>query len=42
MESLLEFFSFAEVNVRVVVLGTMLLSASSAMVGVFIVLRKKL
>lgn len=41
MESLLEFFSFAEVNVRVVVLGTMLLSASSAMVGVFIVLRKK-
>lgn len=41
MESLLEFFSFADANIRFVVLGSMLLAASSAMVGVFIVLRKK-
>ena len=41
MESLLEFFSFADANIRYVVFGSMLLAASSAMVGVFIVLRKK-
>ena len=41
MESLIEFFSFADANIRYVVFGSMLLAASSAMVGVFIVLRKK-
>lgn len=41
MESLIEFFSFADANIRFVVFGSMLLAASSAMVGVFIVLRKK-
>ncbi len=41
MENLIEFFSFADANIRYVVFGSMLLAASSAMVGVFIVLRKK-
>jgi manganese/zinc/iron transport system permease protein len=41
MESLIEFFSFTDANIRFVVFGSMLLAASSAMVGVFIVLRKK-
>ena len=41
MESLIEFFSFTDSNIRTVVFGSMLLAASSAMVGVFIVLRKK-
>lgn len=41
MENLIEFFSFADANIRFVVFGSMLLAASSAMVGVFIVLRKK-
>lgn len=41
MENLIEFFSFADANIRYVVFGSMLLAASSAMVGVFIVLREK-
>lgn len=41
MENLIEFFSFTDANIRFVVFGSMLLAASSAMVGVFIVLRKK-
>src|SRR5690554_5973470 len=41
MENLIEFFSFSDANIRFVVFGSMLLAASSAMVGVFIVLRKK-
>lgn len=41
MERFIEFFSFADPNVRYVVLGTVLLSASAAMVGAFTVLQKK-
>jgi len=41
MQSLIEFFSFSDPNVRYVVLGNLLLSASAAMVGAFILLQKK-
>ncbi|MFC3199380.1 iron chelate uptake ABC transporter family permease subunit [Parapedobacter deserti] len=41
METLLDFFSFADPNVRYVVLGNILLSASAAMVGAFTLLQKK-
>lgn len=41
MENFLTFFSFSDPNVRYVVLGTILLSASAAMVGSFILLQKK-
>lgn len=41
MKEILEFFSFSDPNIRYVVLGSMLLAASSAIVGVFIVLKKK-
>ncbi len=41
LENLLSFFSFSEVNVRYVVLGSVLLSASSAIVGTFTFLKKK-
>lgn len=41
MDNLLEFLSFSDANVRYVVLGSILLAISSAMVGVFIVLRQK-
>ena len=41
MKTLFEFFSLADPNVRYVVLGTMLLTSSAAMVGVFALLKKK-
>ena len=41
MEQFIEFFSFADPNVRYVVFGNVLLSASAAMVGAFILLQKK-
>lgn len=41
MESVINFFSFSDPNVRYVVLGTVLLSASAAVVGSFILLQKK-
>jgi len=41
MQAVLDFFSFADPNIRYVVIGSMLLAASSAIVGVFIVLKKK-
>ena len=41
MQTLLEFFSLADPNVRYVVLGTLLLTSSSAMVGSFALLKKK-
>lgn len=41
MKSLLEFLSFADPNVRYVVLGSLLLTASSAIVGSFTFLNKK-
>ena len=41
MEDLINFLSFSDPNVRYVVLGTVLLSASAAMVGAFILLQKK-
>jgi len=41
MQPFIDFFSFADPNVRYVVLGNVLLSASAAMVGSFIVLQKK-
>lgn len=41
MENVINFFSFEDPNVRYVVLGTVLLSASAAMVGSFILLQKK-
>lgn len=41
IQSILEFLSFSDPNIRFVVLGSMLLAASSAVVGVFIVLKKK-
>jgi len=40
-EQILEFFSFQDVNIRYVALGTVLLGASSAIVGCFTFLRKK-
>lgn len=40
-EQILEFFSFQDVNIRYVALGTLLLGASSAVVGCFTFLRKK-
>jgi len=41
IEQILEFFSFQDVNIRYVALGTVLLGASSALVGCFSFLRKK-
>ncbi|MFC7523580.1 iron chelate uptake ABC transporter family permease subunit [Parapedobacter sp. GCM10030251] len=41
MQHLIDFFSFADPNVRYVVIGNVLLSASAAMVGAFILLQKK-
>jgi len=41
MQAILDFFSFSDPNIRYVVIGSMLLAASSAIVGVFIVLKKK-
>ncbi len=41
MNTLIEFFSFADPNVRTVVLGSMLLGASAAIVGCFTFLRKR-
>jgi len=40
-EQIVEFFSFQDVNIRYVALGTLLLGASSAIVGCFTFLRKK-
>tara|TARA_B100000809_G_scaffold246320_1_gene274180 strand:+ start:1185 stop:2498 length:1314 start_codon:yes stop_codon:yes gene_type:complete len=40
-DQILEFFSFQDVNIRYVALGTVLLGASSAIVGCFTFLRKK-
>ena len=41
MENLLEFFSFSDPNIRYVVFGSILLAASSALVGCFTFLKKK-
>jgi manganese/zinc/iron transport system permease protein len=41
MNSLLDFFSFADPNIRFVVIGSVLLTASSAIVGTFTFLHKK-
>lgn len=41
LEQIVEFFSFQDVNIRYVALGTVLLGASSALVGCFTFLRKK-
>lgn len=41
MESFLEFFSFSDPNIRYVVIGSILLTASSAIVGSFTFLKKK-
>lgn len=41
MHSLLEFFSFADANIRYVTFGSILLTASSAIVGSFTFLNKK-
>ncbi|SKB46082.1 manganese/zinc/iron transport system permease protein [Parapedobacter luteus] len=41
MQDITDFFSFSDPNVRYVVLGNILLSASAAMVGAFILLQKK-
>ncbi|TRX50682.1 iron chelate uptake ABC transporter family permease subunit [Fulvivirga sp. M361] len=41
MQSLLDFFSFTDPNIRYVVLGSVLLTASSAIVGSFTFLKKK-
>lgn len=41
MDSLIEFFSFADPNIRFVVIGSVLLTASSAIVGAFTFLNKK-
>jgi len=41
MNSLIEFFSFSDPNVRYVVLGSVLLTASSAIVGTFTFLKKR-
>lgn len=41
MNSLVEFFSFSDPNIRYVVVGSMLLTASSAIVGTFTFLNKR-
>lgn len=41
MESLLEFFSFSDPNIRFVTIGSVLLTASSAIVGTFTFLNKR-
>ncbi|PKV75716.1 metal ABC transporter permease [Pontibacter ramchanderi] len=41
MQDFLEFFSFTDANIRYVTLGSMLLAASSAVVGCFTLLRKR-
>lgn len=41
MENIIHFLSFSDPNVRYVVLGTVLLSTTAAMVGSFILLQKK-
>jgi manganese/zinc/iron transport system permease protein len=41
-QALIEFFSFSDPNVRYVVLGTLLLTGSTAMVGSFALLKKKI
>ncbi|WP_162052999.1 metal ABC transporter permease [Pontibacter pamirensis] len=41
MDAFLEFFSFADANVRYVTIGSVLLAASSAVVGCFTYLRKR-
>ncbi|SEK79456.1 metal ABC transporter permease [Parapedobacter koreensis] len=41
MQNLIDFISFSDPNVRYVVLGNVLLAASAAMVGAFILLQKK-
>jgi len=41
INQIVEFFSFQDVNIRYVALGTVLLGASSALVGCFTFLRKK-
>ncbi|GAA4429353.1 manganese ABC transporter permease MntC [Pontibacter saemangeumensis] len=41
MEAFFEFFSFADANVRYVTIGSVLLAASSAVVGCFTYLRKR-
>lgn len=41
MNSLLEFFSFSDPNIRFVVVGSILLTASSSLVGSFTFLNKK-
>ena len=41
LPTLLEFFSLADPNIRYVVLGTMLLTSSAAMIGSFALLQKK-
>lgn len=41
MEDLITFFSFTDPNIRYVVLGSILLAASSAIVGCFTLLKKK-
>lgn len=41
LRQIVEFFSFQDVNIRYVALGTVLLGASSALVGCFTFLRKK-
>lgn len=41
METILEFFSFSDPNIRYVVFGSILLTASSAIVGTFTFLKKK-
>jgi len=41
MKTLLDFFTLSDPNIRYVVLGTMLLTSSSAIVGTFALLKKK-
>ncbi len=41
MQTILDFFSLADPNVRYVVVGTLLLTSSAAMVGTFTLLKKK-
>jgi manganese/zinc/iron transport system permease protein len=41
MKTLIDFFTFSDPNIRYVVLGTMLLTASAAIVGTFALLKKK-
>ncbi|MHC2991226.1 zinc ABC transporter permease [Pontibacter sp. HJ8] len=41
MQQFLEFFSFADANIRYVTLGSVLLASSSAVVGCFTLLRKR-